>query len=110
MFSILSASLLLGDLNFKPTGSNDAAQIINMDVLKKVAGLLSVPADELGAALVSEVNITRGGLLIEARGTASNSAYYGYPELWILRYPAQRYHAVPSPGFEPMTLVESPTS
>jgi hypothetical protein len=33
-------------------------------------------------------------------GAASNSAYYGYPELWILRYPAHRYHAVPSPGFE----------
>jgi hypothetical protein len=27
----------------------------------------------------------------------------GYPELWILRYPAHRYHAVPSPGFEPTT-------
>jgi hypothetical protein len=33
-----------------------------------------------------------------------NSAYSGYPELWILRYPAHRYHAVPSPGFEPTTL------
>jgi hypothetical protein len=27
------------------------------------------------------------------RGVASNTAYYGYPKLWILRYPAQRYHA-----------------
>jgi hypothetical protein len=27
-----------------------------------------------------------------------------FPELWILRYPAHRYHAVPSPGFEPTTL------
>jgi hypothetical protein len=27
---------------------------------------------------------------------ASNSAYSGYPELWILRYPAHRYRAVPS--------------
>jgi hypothetical protein len=35
---------------------------------------------------------------------ASNSAYSGYPELWILRYTAHRYHAVPSPGFEPTTL------
>jgi hypothetical protein len=35
---------------------------------------------------------------------ASNSAYSGYPELWILRYPAHRYRAVPSPGFEPTTL------
>jgi hypothetical protein len=35
---------------------------------------------------------------------ASNSAYSGYPELRILRYPAHRYHAVPSPGFEPTTL------
>jgi hypothetical protein len=29
---------------------------------------------------------------------------YGYPEQWILRYHAHRYHAMPSPGFE------SPTS
>jgi hypothetical protein len=43
-------------------------------------------------------------LFYEVRGAASNSAYYGYPELWILRYPAQRCHAVPSPGFESMTL------
>jgi hypothetical protein len=35
---------------------------------------------------------------IEVRGAASNSAYYGYPELWILRYPAHRYHAVRSVG------------
>jgi hypothetical protein len=35
---------------------------------------------------------------------ASNSAYSGYPELWILRFPAHRYHAVPLPGFEPTTL------
>jgi hypothetical protein len=36
---------------------------------------------------------------------ASNSAYYGYPELWILKYPAHRYNAVPSPGFEPTTTL-----
>jgi hypothetical protein len=42
---------------------------------------------------------------IEVWGAASNSAYYGYPtELWILRYPAHRYHAVPSPGFKPTTV------
>jgi hypothetical protein len=35
---------------------------------------------------------------------ASNSAYSGYPELWILRYPAHRYRAVNPPGFEPTTL------
>jgi hypothetical protein len=29
---------------------------------------------------------------------------HSYPELWILRYPAHRYHAVPSPGYEPTTL------
>jgi hypothetical protein len=41
----------------------------------------------------------------EVKGTASNySAYYGYPELWILRYPAHRHQAVPSPGFELTTL------
>jgi hypothetical protein len=48
--------------------------------------------------------------LIVARGAATNSAYYGYPQLWILRHPAQRCHAVPSPGFEPTTLWLSPTS
>jgi hypothetical protein len=41
---------------------------------------------------------------IEVKGAAINSAYYGYPELCILRYPAHRCHAVTSPGFEPMTL------
>jgi hypothetical protein len=50
--------------------------------------------------------LTRGTFFsfIEVRDAASNSANYGYPELWILRYPALRYHAVPSPGFEPTTL------
>jgi hypothetical protein len=32
------------------------------------------------------------------------SAYSGYPEMWILRYPAHRYRAVPSPGFETKTI------
>jgi hypothetical protein len=31
----------------------------------------------------------------EVRSAASNSAYYSYPKVWILRYPAHRYHAVP---------------
>jgi hypothetical protein len=35
---------------------------------------------------------------------ASNSAYSGYPELWIIRYPAHRYIRTHDP------LVESPTS
>jgi hypothetical protein len=35
---------------------------------------------------------------------ASNYAHSGYLELWILRYPAHGYHALPSPGFEPTTL------
>jgi hypothetical protein len=45
-----------------------------------------------------------GFLFCEVRSAASNSACYGYPELWILRYPPHRYHTVPSPGFEPTTL------
>jgi hypothetical protein len=49
-------------------------------------------------------NIKHRFFFNEVRGAASNSAYYGYPELWILRYPAHRYHAVPLPGFEPTTL------
>jgi hypothetical protein len=43
-------------------------------------------------------------LLRLGANAASNSAYHGYPELWILRYPAHRYHAVLSPWFEPTTL------
>jgi hypothetical protein len=41
---------------------------------------------------------------LEVWGATSNSAYYGHPELWILRYPAHRYHAVPSPRFKLTTL------
>jgi hypothetical protein len=48
--------------------------------------------------------VSRYMFFTEVRGAASSSAYYGYPELWTLRYPAHRYHAVPSPGFEPTTL------
>ncbi|XP_064638168.1 unconventional myosin-XVI-like isoform X2 [Lineus longissimus] len=73
IFSLLSASLLLGDLNFKPTGSNDAAQIINMDILRKIASLLDVPPDELSAALVSEVSITRGESIKKERTLAQAS-------------------------------------
>jgi hypothetical protein len=43
-------------------------------------------------------------IFTEVRDAASNSVYSGYPELWILRYPAHRYHAMPLPGFEPTTL------
>jgi hypothetical protein len=35
---------------------------------------------------------------------AASNSYSGYPELWILRYPAHRYHTVPVPEFEPTTL------
>jgi hypothetical protein len=45
------------------------------------------------------------GFFTEVRGTCRKQfCLFGYPELWILRYPAHRYHAVPSPGFEPTTL------
>jgi hypothetical protein len=50
------------------------------------------------------VTTMHGCFFNEVRDAASNSAYNGYPKLWILRYPAHRYHAVPSPGFEPTTL------
>jgi hypothetical protein len=39
--------------------------------------------------------------LLEARGTASNSAYYGYPELWILRFEQLR-QSVKGLGIEPL--------
>jgi hypothetical protein len=36
---------------------------------------------------------------------ASNSACSGYPELWILRYPAHRYRAVPTRDSNPRLRV-----
>jgi hypothetical protein len=54
--------------------------------------------------LYSTIDLRCGFVVTEVRGAASNSAYYDYPELWIQRYPAHRYHAVPWPGFKPMTL------
>jgi hypothetical protein len=47
-----------------------------------------------------------GFFYIEVRGAASSSAYYGYPELWILRYLAHRHAGIRT--HDP--LVESPTS
>jgi hypothetical protein len=57
-----------------------------------------------GVLILSENKVFFLVFFIEVRGAASNSAYYGYHELWILRYPAHRYHAVPSLRFEPTTL------
>jgi hypothetical protein len=51
----------------------------------------------------SFVSLKRQNMPIEwnradrAISAASNSAYSGYPELWIWRYPAHRYRAVHSP-------------
>jgi hypothetical protein len=62
-------------------------------------GLLAVMKPEkIGRNIVQ---IDKSKYFTEVRGAASNSAYY---ELWMLRYPAHRYHAVPSPGFEPLWL------
>jgi hypothetical protein len=52
----------------------------------------------------------RGGVkrcvcFTEVRGTCRKQfCLFWLPELWILRYPAHRYRAMPSPGFEPTTL------
>jgi hypothetical protein len=42
--------------------------------------------------------------LLTLRGAASNFCLLWLPRAVDLRYPAHRYHAVPSPGFEPTTL------
>ncbi|KAL5004245.1 hypothetical protein ScPMuIL_017701 [Solemya velum] len=60
LFTMLSAALHLGDVTFHPVGRNDAAQIHNMDTLKKVAAMLEVSGVELASALVAEYTMTRG--------------------------------------------------
>jgi hypothetical protein len=42
--------------------------------------------------------------LLSFEGCRKQFCLLWLPELWILRYPARRYHVVPSPGFEPTTL------
>ncbi|WAR28876.1 MYO16-like protein, partial [Mya arenaria] len=60
MIQILSIVLHLGEIEFKGVGNNDAAQVINTDMLKVVSDMLEVSAKELGSALVADYTVTRG--------------------------------------------------
>jgi hypothetical protein len=49
-------------------------------------------------------DLWRGPLITNDNLSPKDHPLSGYPEMWILRYPAHRYRTVPLPGFEPTTL------
>ena len=60
LFSVLSAILLLGDLNFACQENSEAAILTNPDVADKAGEMLHIPGDEIVGAILSETTYTRG--------------------------------------------------
>lgn len=60
LFSVLSAILLLGDLNFCTQENSEAAVLTNPAVAEKAGELLHIPGDEIVGAILSETTYTRG--------------------------------------------------
>ncbi|XP_041482484.1 unconventional myosin-XVI-like isoform X4 [Lytechinus variegatus] len=67
LFSVLSAILLLGDLNFCTQENSEAAILTNPDVAEKAGELLHIPGDEIVGAILSETSYTRGESITKHR-------------------------------------------
>ncbi|XP_030837975.1 unconventional myosin-XVI isoform X3 [Strongylocentrotus purpuratus] len=67
LFSVLSAILLLGDLNFCTQENSEAAVLTNPDVAEKAGELLHIPGDEIVGAILSETTYTRGESITKYR-------------------------------------------
>ncbi|KAF5903862.1 unconventional myosin-XVI isoform X2, partial [Clarias magur] len=75
LFVILSALLHLGELHFTALTDADTALVSDLQVLDRVAGMLQVSPEDLGAALTSDVQYFKGDA-ITRRHTVEMSNQY----------------------------------
>uniref|UniRef100_A0A3B4Z141 Unconventional myosin-XVI-like n=1 Tax=Stegastes partitus TaxID=144197 RepID=A0A3B4Z141_9TELE len=75
VFTLLSAVLHIGDLRFTALTDADTAFPSDLQLLERVAGLLQVSSNDLGAALTSDVQYFKGDV-ITRRHTVEMSEQY----------------------------------
>ncbi|XP_078077789.1 unconventional myosin-XVI isoform X2 [Mustelus asterias] len=65
LFLILSAILLLGDIQFLTLTDTETAYVSDVQLLEQVAGILQVSADDLSSALTSDVQYFKGDMILK---------------------------------------------
>ncbi|GCB79492.1 hypothetical protein scyTo_0015987 [Scyliorhinus torazame] len=64
LFLILSAILLLGDIQFLALTDTETAYVSDVQLLEQVAGILQVSPDDLSSALTSDVQYFKGDVIL----------------------------------------------
>uniref|UniRef100_UPI00398F53AA unconventional myosin-XVI n=1 Tax=Pristiophorus japonicus TaxID=55135 RepID=UPI00398F53AA len=75
LFLILSAILLLGDIQFLARTDTETAYVSDVQLLEQVAGILQVSPDDLSSALTSDVQYFKGDMILR-RHTVDVANFY----------------------------------
>ncbi|XP_051881505.1 unconventional myosin-XVI [Pristis pectinata] len=75
LFLILSALLLLGDIQFLALTDTETAYVTNVQLLEQVAGILQVSPDDLNSALTSDIHHFKGDVIFR-RHTVDVANFY----------------------------------
>ncbi|XP_067890237.1 unconventional myosin-XVI isoform X2 [Heterodontus francisci] len=75
LFLILSAILLLGDVQFLIRTDSDTAYVSDVQLLEQVAGILQVSPDDLSSALTSDIQYFKGDVILR-RHTVDVANFY----------------------------------
>ncbi|XP_062909804.1 unconventional myosin-XVI isoform X2 [Mobula hypostoma] len=75
LFLLLSAILLLGDIQFLALTDTDTAYVSNVQLLEQVAGILQVSPDDLNSALTSDIHQLKGDVVFR-RHTVDVANFY----------------------------------
>ncbi|XP_043547126.1 unconventional myosin-XVI [Chiloscyllium plagiosum] len=65
LFLILSAILLLGDIQFLTVTATEIAYVSDVQLVEQVAGILQVSPDDLSSALTSDVQYFKGDMILK---------------------------------------------
>ncbi|XP_032878103.1 unconventional myosin-XVI [Amblyraja radiata] len=75
LFLILSAILLLGDIQFLTLTDTETACVSDVQLLEQVAGILQVSPDEFNSALTSDIHYSKGDVIFR-RHTVDVANFY----------------------------------
>ncbi|XP_078259021.1 unconventional myosin-XVI [Rhinoraja longicauda] len=75
LFLILSAILLLGDIQFLTLPDTEAACVSDVELLDQVAGILQVSPDEFNSALTSDIHHFKGDVIFRRHSVGAANFY-----------------------------------